>query len=116
MYPKGKIEKLIQEVPVLTDIMDLKPVVWLNPNKKTVSEMPSFPIKGSEIFEAEKLWERFAPFFIKAFPETAETKGILESPLKEIANMKSLSDTNISGRFMLKCDNALPIACSIKAD
>src|SRR5690554_5471829 len=115
MYLKGKIEKLIQEVPVLKDIMDLKPVVWLNPNKKTVAEMPSFPIKGEEIFEAEKLWDRFAPFFVKAFPETAETNGILESPLREIAEMKSLLDPKISGRFMLKCDNALPIAGSIKA-
>src|SRR5690554_1549112 len=118
MYSENKIDKLREEVPVLRDIMDLEPVVWLNPNKKTMAEMPSCSIKGLEIFAAEKLWDRFAPFFIKAIPETAETNGILESPLREIPEMKSLLNQDspkISGRLMLKCDNALPIAGSIKA-
>ena len=118
MYTKNKIDKLIQEVPILKDIMELKPVIWLNPNKKLKAEMPSFPIKGEDMIAAEKLWDRFAPFFVKAFPETAETNGILESPLKEILNMKSVlnqSSPKMEGRFFLKCDNALPIAGSIKA-
>ncbi len=118
MYSKHKIDKLIQEVPILKNIMALEPVIWLNPNKKLKAEMPSFPIKKGDMISAEKLWDRFAPFFVKAFPETAATNGILESPLKEISNMKSLlnkSTSKIEGRFMLKCDNALPIAGSIKA-
>ena len=118
MYKKNKIDKLIKEAPILKEIMALEPVVWLNPNKKMKPEMPSFPIKLKDIVEAEQLWDRFAPFFLKAFPETAATNGILESPLKEISNMKSLlnqADAKIEGKFMLKCDNALPIAGSIKA-
>lgn len=118
MYSKNKIDKLIQEVPILKNIMELEPVIWLNPNRKFKAEMPSFPIKKGDMTAAEKLWDRFAPFFVKAFPETAATNGILESPLKEISNMKALlnkSDFKIEGRFMLKCDNALPIAGSIKA-
>jgi D-serine dehydratase len=118
MYSKSKIDKLIKEAPILKEIMALEPVVWLNPNKKMKAEMPSFPIKLKDIVEAEQLWDRFEPFFVKAFPETAATNGILESPLKEISNMKSLlnqADPKIEGKFMLKCDNALPIAGSIKA-
>lgn len=118
MYSKEKIDKLIQEVPILNKIMTLEPVIWLNPNRKLKAEMPSFPIKKEDIIAAERLWERFAPFFIKAFPETEVTNGILESSLKEISNMKSVlnrSHPKIEGRFMLKCDNALPIAGSIKA-
>ncbi|QAA82988.1 D-serine ammonia-lyase [Aequorivita sp. H23M31] len=118
MYTKDKIHSLINEVPLLEDIMNLKPVVWLNPNKKSEAEMPSFPIKGEEIFEAEKLWDRFAPFFVKVFPETQSSNGTIESPLKEISNMKSVlnqESPKIIGRMMLKCDNALPIAGSIKA-
>lgn len=118
MYSKNKIDKLILEVPILKEIMALEPVIWLNPNRKSTAEMPSFPIKMEDMAAAEKLWDRFAPFFIKAFPETAETNGILESPLKEISNMKlSLNQDSpkIVGRLMLKCDNALPIAGSIKA-
>src|SRR5690554_2319015 len=118
MYTKNKIDRLILEVPLLKKIMALEPVIWLNPNKKLSAEMPSFPIKKEDMVAAEDLWRRFAPFFVKAFPETAETNGVLESPLKEIPSMKTILNKRapkIEGRFMLKCDNALPIAGSIKA-
>lgn len=118
MYSKNKIDSFIKESPILKEIIDLKPVAWLNPNKKKKSEMPSFPIKREDMETAEKLWDRFAPFFVKAFPETSETNGILESSLKEIQDMKMLLNQDspkIQGRFFLKCDNSLPIAGSIKA-
>lgn len=118
MYSKTKIDKLVAEAPILQDIIDLKPVSWLNPNLKPMKEMPSFPIKKKDMLAAEKLWQRFAPFFEKAFPETAETKGILESPLQEISKMESVlnqAHPQVEGKLYLKCDNALPIAGSIKA-
>lgn len=118
MYTKEKIAGFIEQAPILEEIIDLKPVIWLNPNKKTKSEMPTLPLKKTAMHEAADLWDRFAPFFVKAFPETTKTNGILESPLKEISAMKSLLNQEfpkIEGRFMLKCDNALPIAGSIKA-
>lgn len=69
--------------------------------------------------EAEKLWERFAPYLCKTFPETTNTHGIIESPLREIDNFKNELNKKpghkIEGRFFLKCDNELPIAGSIKA-
>lgn len=118
MYPKDKIADFIKEAPILKDIVELKPVVWLNPNKKNMDEMPSFPITTEDMWSAEKLWYRFAPFFVKAFPETEATDGLLESPLQNISKMKDLLNQNgeeIEGDFYLKCDNALPIAGSIKA-
>ena len=118
MYTKSKIDTLIKEAPILEEIIGLKPLIWLNPNRKSMEEMPTFPIKMVDIQAAEKLWDRFAPFFVKAYPETAETKGILESPLMEISKMKSILNAEvpkIEGSFFLKCDNALPIAGSIKA-
>lgn len=118
MYSKNKIDKLIDAAPILREIIDLKPVAWLNPNAKLMKEMPSFPIKMADIIEAENLWQRFAPFFEKAFPETSKSGGILESPLREIGSMKSLlneNDPKFDGSLYLKCDNALPIAGSIKA-
>ncbi|WGF93130.1 D-serine ammonia-lyase [Aequorivita marisscotiae] len=118
MYSKNKIDSFIKEIPLLKDIMNLKPVVWLNPNRKPSSEMPSFPIKKEDMDAAEQLWKRFAPFFVNAFPTTAKTNGVLESPLMEIQNMKSLlnqENTKIEAHYFLKCDNALPIAGSIKA-
>lgn len=118
MYTKSKIDKLIEEAPILKEIIGLKPLIWLNPNRKSMEEMPTFPIKIADIQAAEKLWDRFAPFFVKAYPETAETKGILESPLMEISKMKSILNAEvpkIEGSLFLKCDNDLPIAGSIKA-
>ena len=118
MYSKNKINSFVKQAPILKEIIALKPVVWLNPNKKLKVEMPTFSIKKGDMEAAAKLWERFAPFFVKAFPETAGNNGILESPLTEIHNMKELlnqESTKIQGRLFLKCDNALPIAGSIKA-
>lgn len=118
MYSSNKIDSFVEKSPILKEVIDLKPVVWLNDKKKRHSEMPKFPIKMKDIQAAEELWKRFAPFFVKAFPETEATNGILESPLKEIQNMKELlnqESPKIEGRLFLKCDNALPIAGSIKA-
>lgn len=118
MYSKQTISTLIQKHPILQEIIDLHPATWINPNKKSMQDMPKFPLQKKDMLEAAKLWERFAPFFKVAFPETASTNGILESPLKQIPNMQGYLDNEndpISGKLYLKCDNALPIAGSIKA-
>lgn len=118
MYSEEKIDRFLKEIPVLKDVMALKPVVWLNPNLKSMKEMPSFSIQKEDMLAAEELLNRFRPFFIKAFPETVSSGGRLESPLVEIAEMKNLlSKTGepVEGRLWLKSDNALPIVGSIKA-
>lgn len=118
MYPKAKMDMLISEAPILQDIIAKRPVSWLNPNLSTMEMMPSFSITKQDMLDAEKLWNRFAPFFVKAFPETEVTQGILESPLKELSKMKEMLNKQapkIEGRLFLKCDNTLPIAGSIKA-
>jgi len=96
----------------------MRPVTWLNPSLKSMAQMPTLPVTRANMEEAEQLWERFAPFFEKAFPETAATNGRLESPLREIPEMKKTLNQQgpqIVGRLFLKCDNALPIVGSIKA-
>lgn len=118
MYTKEQITAFVQDDPILQDIIDKKPVTWLNPKKKSMASMPNMPIKQKDIYEAAELWERFAPFLARTFPETKEVGGKIESPLKEIPEMKELlnkATPKIEGRFLLKCDNTLPIAGSIKA-
>lgn len=113
------IEKWKKEFPILKDITALKPVFWINPSMKNVKEVPGFPVSKNDILDAEERWKRFAPFLEKVFPETKETKGIIESPIRPIPNMKSQLENHysekISGSLYLKCDNELPIAGSIKA-
>lgn len=117
MYSAEKIQSFIAKSPILKDIIDLKPVVWLNPNRKKMVDMPGFPLNFADMLEAEELWKRFAPFFVKAFPVTAPT-GLLDSPLRAIPRMQEVLEARWNskhGRMFLKADNALPVAGSIKA-
>lgn len=118
MYSEENIEGFVEESPILKDIMQAKPVVWLNPKKKIMAKMPHQPLKKKDMLEAATLWDRFTPFLKVAFPETAQTNGVIESPLREVSKMKALLNENspkIKGRLFVKCDNTLPIAGSIKA-
>ncbi|NMU82441.1 D-serine dehydratase, partial [Vibrio parahaemolyticus] len=62
---------------------------------------------------------RFAPYLMKAFPETETSRGVIESAVVDIPNMKvrleQQYDTPILGHLMLKKDSHLPISGSIKA-
>lgn len=118
MYSLEKIDAFVKDTPILKEVIGLKPVSWINPNRKSMKTMPAFSMKMEDMKAAEELWNRFIPFFKKAFPETAKTNGILESPLVEIPNMKSVLSNHgseVDGRLFLKCDHALPIVGSIKA-
>ncbi|GAB3061457.1 D-serine ammonia-lyase [Virgibacillus ainsalahensis] len=97
----------------------MNPVLWLNPNLEPVEKLTATSLNLQSIHKAEQLWQRFAPFLQKEFPQTREANGIIESPLKEIAEIKeslgNMYDFKIKGKLYLKCDNSLPIAGSIKA-
>jgi D-serine dehydratase len=117
--PFDDLDKWTKDFPLLGDIIQLKTVTWINDKRKRMEEIPSLPLTANDMYEAEKLWHRFAPFLAKAFPETQATNGIIESPLREIDKMKQHlnagAETTITGKLFLKCDNELPIAGSIKA-
>lgn len=113
------LNKWIVAYPLLGDIISLKPVIWLNANREKIRNIRSLPVTLQDLQDAAELWERFAPYLSKAFPETIKTGGIIESPLKEIPQMQLLLNKqkgiSIPGKLLLKCDNELPIAGSIKA-
>lgn len=102
----------------LSEIKSLKEVLWLNPNYSYFNEVVnSLPLSFKDILEAEKRLKRFAPFIKHVFPETID--GIIESPISSIGNMKTrmekVYDKKIYGNLILKRDDSLPIAGSIKA-
>lgn len=117
--PFSDLNKWIKEYPLLNDIIQLKPVTWINPHRKNSYGIKSLPVNRHDMYDAEILWERFAPYLAKAFPELQKTEGIIESPLKEISKMKKVlneyTGRETSGRLFLKCDSELPVAGSIKA-
>lgn len=113
-------KELQKQFPLLTQLIDLKEVCWFNPNVTPLEEgLPYVGLDAEDIDAASQRLNRFAPYIMKAFPETAGNNGIIESPVVDIPNMKGCLETQyktpISGRLMLKKDSHLPISGSIKA-
>jgi len=112
------LQQYREQFPLLKQIMDLQPVVWLNEDKPSFQDVQNLSLGLKDIEEAEALWNRFQFFFIKAFPETENDNGIIESPLVKLDHLKECfnnKDKKIAGELYLKCDHALSIAGSIKA-
>nr|WP_075618219.1 D-serine ammonia-lyase [Paenisporosarcina indica] len=118
-FEQPELNNWLKKFPLLTQITNLEPVVWLNPNLKKMNHISILPVNKQDMEEAAELWDRFAPFLAQEFPETNDSKGIIESPLRKIPNMKNALNKKymdkIKGELLLKCDNELPIAGSIKA-
>lgn len=114
------INKLISHFPLVRDLVDLKEVVWFNPNVTTTDQgLPYVGLTQDDVIDAQARLQRFAPYLAKAFPETAVTQGIIESEVIDIPKMKVALEkrynTSISGQLRLKKDSHLPISGSIKA-
>ncbi|MBP1967935.1 D-serine dehydratase [Virgibacillus natechei] len=119
MFSAKELSTWKEKHPLLKQIINVEPVTWLNSNLKESKHIPKLPFTKADIYEAEKLWTRFTPFLKKAFSELEDTDGFIESPLKEIDELKialeNTYDSKIDGKLYLKMDNELPIAGSIKA-
>lgn len=105
---------------LLDDLRALKEICWLNPGKVSFDEaMKNCPLTMDDVLEASARLDRFAAYFRVAFPETLPMSGIVESPLREIPNMKKALEEDqvcvISGQVFLKMDSHLPVSGSIKA-
>lgn len=113
-------EQWIQKLPLLQQIVDKEEVLWVNSlNGNSASGIEQSGISLKAVKDASDRLQRFAPYIQTVFPETTEAKGVIESPLTEIADMKQALarayNIEIPGTLLLKQDNALPISGSIKA-
>lgn len=107
-------------VAIMKEIMTTTNVFWSNYSKKdfeTASKGARF--SKADVDDAEARLARFAPYLAKVFPETQATGGIIESAISPIPILKrELEDhyqTSIQGSLLLKRDDSLPIAGTIKA-
>ena len=119
MIPKD-VEKLIQKYPLVANLVQLKETAWFNPNITSLTDGLSYVILSEQdVKDASNRLARFAPYLCKAFPETAVTKGIIESEVVAIPNMRAALESRyqhkITGSLFLKKDSHLPISGSIKA-
>lgn len=112
------IKDWVKEFPMLGSLIKEEEIFWANPHYSH-KEVNQIQIGKKEVEEAEARMQRFAPYLAKAFPVTEAQKGLIESPLISISQMQEFLEglfrVNIPGRILLKEDNLLPIAGSIKA-
>ena len=114
------IQQLKEKFPLIEKMQKTEEIIWFNPNLiKTKDALKNVSVTSEMVQDASDRLDRFASYLQIAFPETAKTNGIIESPLVAIPTMasaiKDLFQTDFDGEFLLKCDNDLPISGSIKA-
>ena len=108
--------------PSLHAVVAAEETAWINPRLlpfDVVDGLSQLVVSDADIRDAADRLRRFAPFIRRAFPETEETEGLIESPLRAIPKMQAhLAETyaaEIPGRLLLKMDSHLAIAGSVKA-
>ncbi|MFJ5455730.1 D-serine ammonia-lyase [Pectobacterium sp. CHL-2024] len=110
-------EKLLS-VPVVSDLIALRETIWFN-DKVTTAEkgLLRTGLTREDAEDAEARLRRFAPLLARAFPETAETGGIIESDMVPVPAMQTMLEQSapVTGGLWLKKDSHLPISGSIKA-
>ena len=101
-------------------LQKLHELLWLNPrltNFKSIQD--SLVLNGANIEDAASRLTRFAPYIAAAFPETAISHGLIESPLRAIPNaqhaLSRIAGISLPGKLWMKCDSHLPVSGSIKA-
>lgn len=113
-------QELKEQFPLIRRMAQAKEVIWINKNlADTASAMKGQPLSKDDFEAADRRWARFAPFIMKAFPETKASGGLIESPLLDIGNMKAYLNrkwkADLEGRLLLKMDSELAVAGSVKA-
>lgn len=117
---RQEINDLIREFPLLELLQKTQPLLWLNPKLTDFSAVSAhLPLAQMDVEDASARLDRFAPYLAEVFPETAENKGMIESPLREVPQfhrqLERRANQTHPGRLLLKCDSHLPISGSIKA-
>lgn len=115
-----EIENLVEQYPLVKQLINLDEVTWFNPKTTTLAEgLPYVGLTQNDVTQAEARLKRFAPYLCLAFPETQKTQGIIESDVVAIPEMQQALEQRyqqkIAGQLMLKKDSHLPISGSIKA-
>ena len=113
-------ERLKQDFPLVNELCALQPVTWFNPRYTSLSEgYPYVGLTGSQVADAAERLQRFAPWLMVAFPETQESRGIIESPIRPLPALQAALDSRyqhqLAGSLWLKMDSHLPVSGSIKA-
>ena len=106
--------------PLIEDLMALRETQWFNPAIAPAAEaLGDVGLTAADVQAASARLQRFAPYLATVFPDTADSAGIIESPLRPLPNLQRslLQEAGLApgGALWLKADSELPISGSIKA-
>lgn len=105
----------LRDDPFLTRLAEQEPFAWFNPAVTTTgARLAASELSSGIVDDADARLERFAPWIAQAFPETADARGVIESPLHAAPDMHGELGVT-AGRLLLKRDDILPVSGSIKA-
>ena len=104
--------------PLVDELKAMKELIWYNENYTNFGEVKDLLlISYKDVLEAENRLTRFSPYIKRIYPQIAD--GLIESPISQINNMKERMEKDygkrVYGKLILKRDDLLPIAGSIKA-
>ncbi|MFC4299267.1 D-serine ammonia-lyase [Castellaniella hirudinis] len=96
-----------------TGLTQRRPLLWLNPAYDAQADAHSDPLDPAV---SEARFARCAGLMRQVFPELRPTAGLLQSPLTPIPVFRdSMACGAAAGDWLLKRDDALPVAGSVKA-
>ncbi|GAE25626.1 D-serine dehydratase [Halalkalibacter wakoensis JCM 9140] len=112
-------QELIKQHPLLETLIRKEPVFWQNPLLDFQASLKVANNGINMIEDAARRFERFRAFFSAAYTEYEKLDGKVESPLVMLPYMQKAleeeSGQRLLGKLLLKRDDQLPVAGSIKA-
>lgn len=119
MLSTSAIAALRAQFPLIHELAALQPLSWFNPAIAPAAvALHDVGLSAGDVMDASARLACFAPYLAKAFPETAASGGVIESPVVPLPAMQAalgLASGMTSGQLWLKLDSHLPISGSIKA-
>ena len=107
--------------PLIRELVALKETSWFNPATAPAAQaLGDVGLTAADVADASARLSRFAPYIMRAFPETAASGGIIESGIRPLPALQALLNQRYGlapggGALWLKTDSHLPISGSIKA-
>ena len=114
------LESWYTRYPLIRDLVALQETTWFNPSVASVAQaIGDVGLTAADVADASARLERFASYLQRAFPETRDSGGIIESDIVPLPHLQQQLGERynqvLDGTLWLKRDSHLPISGSIKA-
>ncbi|MDD2052791.1 D-serine ammonia-lyase [Pseudomonas putida] len=114
------LESWYTRYPLIRDLVALQETTWFNPGVASAAQaLGDVGLTAADVADASARLERFASYLQRAFPETRDNGGIIESDIVPLPHLQQQLGERynqvLNGALWLKRDSHLPISGSIKA-